>query len=56
MRRDLRSVLITGAATSIGYALAQRLDAADWRVVAGVPTRRRRLAPARSKRSPLTLG
>jgi NAD(P)-dependent dehydrogenase (short-subunit alcohol dehydrogenase family) len=38
MRRDVRSVLITGASTGIDYALAQRLDADGWRVFAGVRT------------------
>jgi NAD(P)-dependent dehydrogenase (short-subunit alcohol dehydrogenase family) len=38
MRHDLRSVLVTGASTAIGYALAQRLDADGWRVITGVRT------------------
>ena len=32
----MRSVLVTGASTGIGRATVERLDAAGWRVFAGV--------------------
>ena len=36
MEKAQRSVVITGASTGIGYATAERLAKADWRVFAGV--------------------